>query len=692
MKYIQHPETLELIPKKKHVIRGQISSSANSLGAEDPLKSAISLSRIGDAVETITEVTEHLYFARELISKHIASEQRKRDLLNLIKSIEARAGDQRLNLAIVGEFNSGKSTFINALLRQRLLKAACVATTASVTHIELGKEFSITATFTDHTHIRATNTSYSTLLKRIQRTKPDVSRKATLNEVLDLLTSEQTVANSIKEIKITVPSDNLPKDFVIIDTPGINAGARSTESHAQITKYVLEQNADSAVVLVPSSSAMTDTLINFLLQNVKPFLHRCVFVLTAMDQLDPNDRPELVRMVKLKIRDKLKLPDALVLESSAITMIPVNAIPASMMTEDAWGFWQNHFVQIEAKLKQVMLRQRGIIITERLVRLLHELVNELSSDLDKKRTKLAQEEKVLRENSVAAIEVVMNTLLGQSKTKLERQNEIIESYINTKKTVYRTAAKSSASEIINAAGWDVNTYEKDIAPKVRSAVEYQSISYANDINAQIQQLRDCCESVNSDFVSQFELNYKAFPSLGVSLSVPSISVADISVPSISFSSSRRYVEQQNSDDNSGAGIGAVVGGILGFLVLGPPGAAAGAVLGGGTGLGVAGDSLEQRQSTLRSYAASDIDEFFDKYHSELKRQVGKVLNNVFRQLEHAVDAHIKEYSARVGHLMDEYRVEEQRLMQEIEEAIADSQHLSRRKDHLESLKQQLLKS
>lgn len=685
MKLTCHPSNLE---------GRQATAPAVSLGAEGPLKSAISLSRVSDTVESITEFTEHLTFVHELISKHVTSDQRKRDLEGLIKSIEARARDQRLNLAIIGEFSSGKSTFINALLRQRLLKAACVATTASVTYIELGKEFSISATFTDDALITATNTSYLAMLRRIQKIKPIISEKATLCELLDLLTSEQIIANTIRKIEITVPTDHLPENLVIIDTPGINAGARNTENHAQITKYVLEQNADCAVVLVPSSSAMTDTLINFLLQNVRPFLHRCVFVLTAMDQVAPNDRPELIRMVKLKIREKLRLPDALVLESSAITMIPVKAIPTSMMSEDVWRFWQNQFVRIEANLKQVMLRQRGLIITERLVRLLQELVNELIKDLDKKRAKLAQEEKVLRENSVAAIEEVMYPLLAQSKESIMRQQQIIESYISTKKTSYCGTSISSVSEIINTAGWKVNSsYDENVAPKVKLTVELQSDAYANEINKQLKKLRNCCKSVSLAFVRQFELNYKSFPSLGVNLSVPSISVASISTPSMSFSSSRSYVEKQNSKDDEGARVGAVAGAILGFFLGGGPfGVAAGATLGRGVGIGAAGDSPEQRQSTLRSYAASDIEEFFNEYHSELRRQLGRVINDVLRQLQNAVDAHIKEYSARVGRLIDEHRAAEKRLLLEIEEAVADSQHLSQRKKHLENLWQKLLQS
>lgn len=663
------------------------NSSAKSL------KSAAFSSPISDAVESITEVAEHLAFSRDLVRKHVTSNARKQAFENRINAIEARARDRRLHLAVIGEFSSGKSTFINALLRQRLLKAACVATTASAAYIEPGQEFSVTTTFTDDTKIKSTNTSCSNLLRRLGKIKSKLSPKATLSELLDLLTSDQAVANTVKRIDIVVPSEHLSEDIVIIDTPGINAGACGAENHAQITRQVLEEIADCAIVLVPSSSAMTDTLINFLSQNVKSFLHRCVFVLTAMDQQDQKDRPELVKMVRLKIGEKLKLPDALILESSAITAIPVKTIPTSMMSEETWIYWQNQFVEIETHLKQVMLHQRSLIITERLVRLLQELINELSGDLNNKKTKLAHEEKLLRENSVAAIEGVMNTLFAQSRTKVIGQKNAIESHLRARKSTYRTTAKSRVDEIINAAGWIANDdYEKTIVPKIKIEVENNGIDYANDLDKQLKKLRDCCESVCTVFVHQFKLNYKAFPSLPVNLSIPSISIASINVPSMSFSSSRRYIEQQNDETNKGAGVGAIVGGILGFIVAGPVGAAAGAALGGAGGAGIAGDSLEKYQNTLRSYAESDNEEFFDKYHRELNKQLDRIVDNILHQLRNIANAHVQEYGAAVGLLIDKHHAAEKRLMQEIEMIIADSQDLSRRENRLEHLRQQLLQA
>ncbi len=652
--------------------------------------SAIDLSGHKGFKEDIIETAGHLDLIRDLVRKHITSSERKRDFEVRVDFIETRSRNRRLNLAVIGEFSSGKSTFINALLRQRLLKASCVATTASATYIEPGPEFSINTMFSNEIQVKSTNTSYANLQESLEKIKPNLNNKITLRELLDLLTSDHVVADTVKRIDITIPSDQLSQDIVIIDTPGINAGACDTENHAQVTKNVLEQDADSAVILIPSFSAITDTLINFLLQNAKPFLHRCVFVLTAMDQLNSNDRLELVKMVKLQIGEKLNLPNAMVFESSAITMIPVKEVPTFMMTEEAWSYWQNQFVLVEAEVKQVMLRQRGLIITERLVRLIQELFSELSDDLNKKKTMLDQEKKLLRENSVAAIEEVMKALLVQSNTKIMRQQQAIKSHISTKESIYRSAAKSDIDEIINNAGWQINSYEEIIVPQIREIVEDQGAYYVKNTNKELKKLRDCCKSVSVEFVQQFELNYKAFPSLGVDLAMPLIDMSSISMPEMSFSTSRSYVEQQNKNDDEGGGIGTVLGAIGGFFIGGPVGAVIGAGLGRVGGRGAAGDSLEERQKTLRSYADSDNKEFFKKYRKKLSRQLDSITENILRQLQNAANAHVEEYGVKVDQLLKKHAAEEERLIREINEILADSQNLSHRKVYLENLKQQLL--
>src|SRR3954468_18958742 len=85
---------------------------------------------IAEDIDTLTDAVAVCAFVRGIVDRHILAEPRRREHIGRLEAIVRRMNDPNLYLGVIGEFSSGKSTFINGLLRTRLLKAACVATTA----------------------------------------------------------------------------------------------------------------------------------------------------------------------------------------------------------------------------------------------------------------------------------------------------------------------------------------------------------------------------------------------------------------------------------------------------------------------------------------------------------------------------------------------------------------------------------
>lgn len=79
---------------------------------------------------------------------------------------------------------------------------------------------------------------------------------------------------------VTVPSRQLEKGLVILDTPGINAGADQADHHAAVTKTAMSESVDATLILIPSAQAMSHTLLTFLHTDAKPFLARTTGVPT----------------------------------------------------------------------------------------------------------------------------------------------------------------------------------------------------------------------------------------------------------------------------------------------------------------------------------------------------------------------------------------------------------------------------
>lgn len=184
-----------------------------------------------------------------------------REISKRIKSIQSKRKDTKLYLAVIGEFSSGKSTFINALLGFRLLKEAVMPTTACATYIEChAKTLSLKVSFFDGAHFGASEANYDSLkdylISKYKKAASD------LNQIITIITSDQQVAKTVKSLKIKVPGNAIPKNIVIIDTPGFNPGSNSVDNHQEITRNVVENIADAAIILTPQEQAMSCDIIS----------------------------------------------------------------------------------------------------------------------------------------------------------------------------------------------------------------------------------------------------------------------------------------------------------------------------------------------------------------------------------------------------------------------------------------------
>lgn len=639
-------------------------------------------------IEAITHASEHIIFSQNIINKHSSSSERKEKFLSQLHSISNRAGNPILYLAVLGEFSSGKSTFINALLRQRLLKSARVATTASATYISYGDQLSIKATFLDNECIQATELNTLKLGQRISEIKANLPREISIKDFIDLLTSDQEVANHIKRIDILLPEARLKEGLSIIDTPGIGAGAEYTSNHSKVTKSVIDESADAAIVLIPSSQAMSDTLISFLRTTVSHFLHRCIFMITAMDDQEEEQRTQIIHFTKRKLQEKLGLIEPIVLESSAITMVPIPKVPSHK--QDMWLYWQQQFVNAENVIISEMIRQRKIIISERLIFLIQSIFTELDKDIEETRRRLAEEEQYLNKNSIVAIEKILNQIFQQGIEKISRQGNFCKSNVLSKESKFRFKSKEKVKEIIDEAGWDIiSSYSEIVEPKIRSAIEAEEKKFIQRVNEDIKKLKTCCEEVSFEFREQFEENYQSLKALGVDITVPSLRISSISLPSIRFTSPQYYIEQVNKEDSERTGWGAAIGAAAGFMLLGPIGAAIGAGLGGVTGYG-SGNNLDTCRQGVQSRVDSDINNYVDKYTSEVKSTIDHFINQALSDLEDAVENHLLEYESVVNDMMNQHQDKVNSLSQKIQEAKSDSVELKQRKQRLETLQSKLI--
>lgn len=95
---------------------------------------------ISDEIRKYFPFNKFMTFTKDIIDKIDVPQSRRKYFALKYNEILERAGDSELKLALLGQFSSGKSTFINALLRKNMLKTAWRATTAVPTFIRSGEK------------------------------------------------------------------------------------------------------------------------------------------------------------------------------------------------------------------------------------------------------------------------------------------------------------------------------------------------------------------------------------------------------------------------------------------------------------------------------------------------------------------------------------------------------------------------
>lgn len=186
-----------------------------------------------------------------------------------LKRFRERLLDKEFRIAVVGEFSSGKSTFINAILGKDILNHATTETTAVVTRIINVSE--------NDTRVNKGNVYF----KNGKILTLDNFFK--LKEYTTTLSVNYKVVDEIERVDIFVPTFNSSADVIIVDTPGLNG---MTDGHREITIDIIKRAHACIYLLQKRGLTETDiTFIKYLLNYQRNF----IFVQNFIDELRSDE-------------------------------------------------------------------------------------------------------------------------------------------------------------------------------------------------------------------------------------------------------------------------------------------------------------------------------------------------------------------------------------------------------------------
>jgi hypothetical protein len=202
-----------------------------------------------------------------------------------MKELHDRLAGERLQLAVLGQFKRGKSTFLNALLGAPLLPTAVIPLTAIATFISWRPQPILRVSF----HGQRAAEEFSS-------TEPSAIRLYLFRFVAEEANPRNRLG--VARVELFYPAPILATGTVLIDTPGIG----STLKHNTDAALEILSECDAALFVVSADPPITEVELRYL-ETLKGKVSRLFFVLNKADYLQPDEKRSIVEFLRTALRD-----------------------------------------------------------------------------------------------------------------------------------------------------------------------------------------------------------------------------------------------------------------------------------------------------------------------------------------------------------------------------------------------------
>ncbi len=207
-------------------------------------------------------------------------------LVGRLQALRRRLKHERLQLAVLGQFKRGKSTFINALLGADLLPTGVIPLTAIATFIAWGREPLVRVDFKDRTQ-----------KEEFSAPSPQEIRNTLFRFVAEEANPENRLR--VERVNLFYPADILADGTVIIDTPGVGS---TLQHNTQAALRVLPE-CDAAFFVVSPDPPITEVELDYL-RGLRSKTTRIFFVLNKADYLQSEDRHRIIEFLRKVLSEK----------------------------------------------------------------------------------------------------------------------------------------------------------------------------------------------------------------------------------------------------------------------------------------------------------------------------------------------------------------------------------------------------
>lgn len=209
--------------------------------------------------EAKLDLADRLRVMRETLKSlgHDKSEQQCSELM-------VKLAEDRFTLAVLGQFNRGKSSLMNAIIGKEILPTGILPLTSAITILAYGPKERLV----------------------VERNNSAFPEEFATEALPDLVTEKGNPGNQkkIKSVRIEFPNSFLRRGVQFVDTPGIGSSIHANT----VTTCNFLPECDAVLFVTSTETPLTSTEMQFI-RDVREYVNKMFFIINKSDLLDEGD-------------------------------------------------------------------------------------------------------------------------------------------------------------------------------------------------------------------------------------------------------------------------------------------------------------------------------------------------------------------------------------------------------------------
>ena len=398
-----------------------------------------------------------------------------------INKLKENVENGKFEIVVVGEFSSGKSTLLNALMHKKMLPSFTEETTAAVTFLRHSSENPNPNTagvvyYNNGTQASIPNHELKTI-EQFVSTRGDKE--------------DGTIAKTVESVHLFFDSELLKNGVMLVDSPGLNGVA---ENHREITERQIGKS-HACLFVFNGDHPGTKTDFEFL-KHLKAKSNNIFFVINKIDAIKSSEGETKESVInKLRKIYRENFPN----DESIPKIYPVSASAALASRDETADFHNGEYAKTAEKKNEFLNISNLPVFEERLLKYL----TQGERTRDQMLEPLIKVEKLLSEKQDLLISQEEALKSQKDSSELIARRNHLEELIK-ERTKESKANEASISQRVNEIVKEMK--EKAGADLIRMK---ERISSELDITDSVQDLQDYSKRIESILSNRLsEIAYK----------------------------------------------------------------------------------------------------------------------------------------------------------------------------------------